>query len=176
MADETENGNGNGDGTLELTQEELNERINAAAQAAVEELQASHRTEMDTMQAALATERAERRQAQVRDRARDLENAGHAPAVVVRAAEIMLADTGDTVLELSQEGSDDPVQMTATDIVLSILESFPEEQLNLARTQGTIKGGSVKPGEDEDTRTVDEKAEELLNELREKAVTVTVPT
>lgn len=175
MAGENENG-----GVLELTQQELDDRIAEAARTAAEtataELQASHTSEMQELRGELATERAERRQAVVRDTARDLESAGHAPAVVVRAAEIMLADNGDTVLELSQEGSDDPRRLTATDIVLSILEAVPDDQLNLARTQGSIGGGSRKPAEDEDTRTVDEKAEELLNELREKAVTVTVPT
>lgn len=161
-------GNGNGD-VVELTRTQLDELIANAVQEAnaplVEQLNAA-RTDLDNSQQ-------KARIAEVKETLRELQDAGHGPKVLQRVGEILLADTGETELTLSRkgdDGSDVEEKMSASDIVLSILEISRDEKLELTQRQPRVPAGQRPPQAQNDDRPVDEQAKEILDELRGSAV------
>ena len=91
----------------------------------------------------------------VRERVAELETAGHAPAVIAAAREIMLADErGEPVLSLSREDGD--VSLSATEIVTTILDSLPATALSMHEV--IVESNGRKP---EQEGTVEARADRL---------------
>jgi hypothetical protein len=113
-----------------FTREDLDRIADERAQAALD----AYRQEQDQLQATrdaeLAAARSRLHEMAVRERVAELETAGHAPAVIAAAREIMLADErGEPVLSLSREDGD--VSLSATEIVTTILDSLPQTALSM---------------------------------------------
>lgn len=161
------------DEVVELTLAQLDERIAAAATEKAKEVADAAKAEADELRLELARQREDNRVIEVREVIRGLQESGHSPAVLAKAAELMLADTShEVVLELSQKVSEDSDEvvtrkLTATDIVVEMLAAIPETSLELNQPRVTRR---TDPPTTEDKRTPAEKAEELLEELRETAV------
>jgi hypothetical protein len=104
--------------TLALTRDDLNDMIAEAIR--------QDRSERD-VELSQATERLHAMD--VRERCAELQRKGHAPTVVAKAREYLLADTrGAEILTLSQEQEGgDPVEMklTVSDIVDGLLDAIP---------------------------------------------------
>jgi hypothetical protein len=73
------------------------------------------------------------------------------------------------MLELSIEGQDEPEKMSATDIVLSMLESVPD---TLLAKGDPIPKDPTDPAAEEEELDTDTRADELLKELRRDAVRI----
>lgn len=117
-------------GDASFTREDLDRIADERAQAALD----SYRQEQEQMQAArdaeLAAARSRLHEMAVRERVAELETAGHAPAVIATAREIMLADErGEPVLSLSRE--DGEVSLSATEIVMTVLDALPPTALSM---------------------------------------------
>jgi len=176
MAEENENGNGNGEatedgGVLELTRDELRTMIQEEA----EKLAAPIRTDLEAAREELDAERSSAHEVRVREVARQLQDAGHSAAVTTRVAEIMLADTGGVELTLSRredDGSVSEVKETVSDLILSVLEVVRTEDLELTKRQPESRPGQKPPARQEDDRPLDERAKEILDDVREKAVMI----
>jgi len=159
------------EGMMELDQDELerliDERADERAEVRVRELQASQEEEREAHDRSIHLElsRLRRRdhEATVKEQVQAHQERGVPVVVLTRAAELMLADTShEAVLELSQDGED--VSLTATDIVLHLLDSIPAASLHAS--QPVIARNNGTPPEGEDTRTAKEKAEELIDDLK----------
>jgi hypothetical protein len=164
--------NGNGDGVLELSRTELNEMIATAVAQATDPL----KQELNAAKSELEDSRESTHRAGVKETLRTLQDAGWPPSVLQRAGEIMLADTGSVELTLSKKGDDGEEveeKLSATDIVLSLLDSAKEAKLELSQRQPRTREQGQGPKPRNDDRPVDEQAKDLLEELRGQAVRLT---
>lgn len=109
-------------------------------------------------------------QADVKEIVRDLQEKGHAAAVVKQAEEILLATPpeAESVLTLSipsEDGEGDPVErkLGVREIVLSLLEAVPASSLHLDQP----KGGRVsnKPADNDVRKNAKERAAELWEDM-----------
>lgn len=141
------------DAVVELSRDDLNEMIHAAV--AEDRAARDSATEVE-----LAQNRREVRELRVAARMRELQEAGHIPAVLTVAEEIMLADNTDTpILALAQEGDDPDIELSATGIVERVLAAFPPTVLTLAQAE---IAATTEPPEGEDIdKIVDEAWDEL---------------
>jgi hypothetical protein len=138
-----------------FTREDLDRIADERAQAALD----AYRQEQDQLQATrdaeLAAARSRLHEMAVRERVAELETAGHAPAVIAAAREIMLADErGEPVLSLSREDGD--VSLSATEIVTTILDSLPATALSMHEV--LVESNGRKP---EQEGTVEARADRL---------------
>lgn len=115
------------------------EDVDRIAQERAQEVLEAYRTEQQEQEQAREAElSATRRQLHtmsVSDKVAKLNSAGHAPAIVKVAKEIMLADErGEAVLSLTRvdETGSKEVKLSATDIVEELLASFPATALTEA--------------------------------------------
>jgi len=109
---------------------------------------------MSAAEAQLSQTQAELHERRVGDKCRELQAAGHAPALIAKAKEYLLADTrGDGVLTLSQkddDGNEQDVKLTVTDVVDGLLAAMPQTSLavggprHLALAQTPGRGGEAK--------------------------------
>ncbi len=143
---------GEGEGneeTLALTRDDLNDMIAEAIR--------QDRSERD-VELSQATERLHAMD--VRERCAELQRKGHAPTVVAKAREYMLADTrGADILTLSQEQDEgDPVEigLSVSDIVNGLLDSIPTTSLT-AKQVMLAASADDEQGEPEDPKAVAER-------------------
>jgi hypothetical protein len=141
------------DAVVELSRDDLNEMIVAAV--AEDRAARDSATEVE-----LAQNRREVRELRVAARMRELQEAGHIPAVLTVAEEIMLADNTDTpILALAQEGDEGDIELSATGIVERVLAAFPPTVLTLA--QAEIAATTAPPEGEDINKIVDAAWEEL---------------
>jgi hypothetical protein len=162
---------------MELDQTDLERMIDERAEARAQELLAAQEESRERSDREIHLELARLRrrdhEATVREQIQLHQERGVPVSVLTRAAELMLSDTShETVLELSRDGEE--LSLTASDIVLQMLETIPA--VSLHASQPTIPANlGLAPESDEDGRSVQEKADDLLKDLKEGEV-VRVPT
>lgn len=142
MADQDEN-------QITLTREDLDRIADERAQAVLQAYREEQGEENRRREEELAATRRTVHEMTVKERIAELNEAGHAPAVVAKAKEIMLADGGgEQMLSLSREGSE--VQLTATDIVTELLSAIPAT--SLVASQIVVPANGDAPDDDEEAR------------------------
>lgn len=107
--------------------------------------------------------RAESRKSQVSDRIAELsdQGLGEFPGFLTKVKEIMLADTGDAVLELSEDG--DVRSLTASDVIEELLKALPRKSgLNLSDQANDT--GAPRPS-DTDEKPVKDRVKETAEFL-----------
>jgi len=159
-------GNGTQDGNSEstapsteatFTREDLDRIADERAQAALDAYRQEQEDAQTRRDEELAATRARLHEMTVRERVAELEAAGHAPAVVNVAREIMLADVRqETALSLTRDGEE--LSLSATDIVTEILGAIPETALT--RTEIPVGNGNG------DSETVEARADRLSSFLK----------
>lgn len=158
-------GNGSQEGTPEGTptpneeatfsRADLDRIADERAQAALDAYRQEQEDAQTRRDEELAATRARLHEMTVRERVAELEAAGHAPAVVTAAREIMLADVRQQpALSLTRDGEE--LSLSATDIVTEILGAIPETAL----TRVEIPVGAVSNGNG-DSETVEARADRL---------------
>ncbi len=138
------------DAPVTLTREDA-ERM---AEEKAQEMLTAYRAEQEERETAQQTEIAAMRRSlhekDVKEKVSNLVAAGHTPAVVALAKEIMLADeTGAEVLSLSrtdEDGTSSEVKLSATEIVSELLASIPATALtnNIETPDLSVKTDDAK--------------------------------
>lgn len=137
---------------LQLTRDDLDkivaERVETELNAARDAAKAEAAEERKALELELSRNRRAVHEMKVRERVAELSKAGHSPAIVKVAQELMLADDrGETMLTLSREGAD--VQLSITDVVNELMEAFPKSDIT---TDAPRKMDlSIKPESGEDS-------------------------
>lgn len=127
-----------------LSREELDRIADERAQAALDAYRQEQEESQRTRDEELAATRRQLHEMTVRERIAELEEAGHAPAVVRVAREIMLADVRhEPVLSLTRE--DGEVSLSASDIVSEVLGAIPETALALTKLEFPVGSGNGTP-------------------------------
>mgnify|MGYP006921284547 CR=1 FL=1 len=150
---------------ITLSAEQLNTQVNEAVDKAVAAALAAADKANEIKLSELQQENHERK---VKDSVRDLEAAGHVPAVIKVAKEIMLADvSGSDMLTFSEgEGDDEAeVKLSATGIVERLLDAIPENTLLKFsdKNSSTFKKPDADSG---DKKATKEDLDKELDELR----------
>ncbi len=136
------------DEQMTLSREEIDRIAEERAQAALDAYRQEQEARQQSSEEELAAARNQLHEMAVRERVAELEAAGHAPAVIQVAREIMLADVRrEPAVSLTRE--DGEVSLSATEIVSEVLNALPESALTreqepvfaLANTNGD--GGDV---------------------------------
>lgn len=136
------------EGQVTLSREELDQIADARAQAVLDAYRQEQEEGQKTRDEELAATRRQLHEMTVRERIAELEEAGHAPAVVRVAREIMLADVRhEPVLSLSREEGE--VSLSASDIVSEILGAIPETALALTKLEFPVGGSNGAPDSDD---------------------------
>jgi len=161
---------------LELTQDELNDRIREEAERILAADREKREAEDQRRDLELSTARKALRAAAVERKLIELEGQGHAPTVLRKAAELMLADVDETpavTLMLSQDDgqgntTETEKKMSVTEVVLDLLAAMPATAL----TKDQPRISSVLLSKDaeldvQDKRTPQEKADAALAELHD---------
>lgn len=155
---------------LMLTQDDLerlvSERVEAGLNAARESAKAEADREREALEMELSRNRRAVHEMKVKERVAEMTAAGHAPSLVKKAREILLADDRHTdVLNLSRE--DGEVKLSVTDVVLELMAAVPATELT--KEQPKVGNFSQEPEEEDSTKKADADYDSLFG--TKKAVT-----
>lgn len=121
-----------------------------------------------TREEELSATRRQLHEMSVREKLDQLKNKGHAPALLVKAKELMLADERQTeVLSLTRDEQE--IKLSATQIIEELLEAVPETALDLDQVNANTTG--EPPAQDTDKTRADRLYDQLYGEGAE-AVTL----
>jgi len=87
------------------------------------------------------------------------------PALMKVIREIMLSDDGGPALLLSEDGSDEPQKLTASDIVERIMAVVPKPTVKLSEQGTRMLSEDKHPADRDDKGTVQERADEARRKM-----------
>lgn len=149
---------------MTLTREDLDRIVDERAETKLTAFRQEAKEAEARRENELAATRRQLHVMDVREKVEALNRKGHAPAVVQRAKELMLADERrGEVLSLTRavDGEQKEVKLSATDVVMEVLDAVPETALDVGNIEvpaNSANGG----GEKDDAKT---RADKLYDEL-----------